>query len=101
MTIKRVLTIKDENYNETFEVFSNNGHFQHNNIVIFDEYEVAQRCIELVATYNDKDEICEINKHELTKYIKDVMKTLFEELTDEIIEVALDDVNDDEEIRWI
>lgn len=100
MTIKRVLTIKDENYNEEFEVFSKNGLFKHNNIIIIDEFEVAQRCLEEVTTYNDKDEFCYVNQKQLNKYIEDIIKKVTDELTIDIIQVALDNVDDDEEIKW-
>lgn len=41
MTTKRVLTIKDENYGETFEVSSKSGIFMHDNIIIIDTKELA------------------------------------------------------------
>lgn len=34
MTIKRVLTIQDKNYNEEFEVTSKSGIFIHDNIIV-------------------------------------------------------------------
>ena len=54
MTTKRVLTIKDENYGETFEVSSKSGIFMHDNIIIIDTKELAQLCCER-ATFCDKN----------------------------------------------
>lgn len=100
MTIKRVLEINDKNYNDTFELYSKNGYFNHQSLHIFDTYEVAQICIELTAEYNDKDEICEIDGAKLVDTIIDYVQTYIKPIAHEIYEVAIDNIEDDEEIEW-
>ena len=100
MTIKRVLEINDKNYNDTFELFSKNGYFHHKSLHIFDTYEVAQICVELTAEYNDEDDICTIDKVELIDTIIDYVQKYIKPIAHEIYTVAIEDINDDEEIEW-
>ena len=56
--------------------------------------------IEYLQYQGYKDEICYINQKQLNKYIEDIIKKVANQLTIDIIKVALDNVDDDEEMRW-
>lgn len=100
MTIKRVLEINDKNYNEQIELSSNNGIFQHDNLLIFDKNEVAQRCCELVTRYNQQQQIYICHKNSLKDIIEVELMKIFKETKNDILQIAIDNINDDEEIEW-
>lgn len=99
MTIKRILTIKDENYDETFEVSSKSGIFIHDNIIIIDTNELAQSCCEM-ATFLHKNDNYICHKSTLRDKIIVEINRLCKKIKEDTIEIAIDNINDDEEIKW-
>lgn len=98
MAIKRVFTVKDENYGENFELFGKYGYYENENIKMFDTCAFAQACIENVASELNDDDIYEIDKTLLKDNVKSILNDIMNELFDEIIINALSDIDEDEEL---
>ena len=100
MTTKRVLTIKDENYGETFVVSSKSGIFMHDNIIIIDTKELAQLCCER-ATFCDKNnDNCICHRNTLNDIIFVKSRDIFKKIKEDTTGIAFDNINDNEEIEW-
>lgn len=100
MAIKRVFNIKDENYNETFQLFGQHGYYEHDNIHMFDTCAMAQDCIENVAEEKDGF-IYKVDKDLLYDNIKSTIEDISHKLIQEVFEFALSDIDDDEELELI
>lgn len=98
MAIKRVFTVKDENYGEEFQLFGKHGYYEDDNIKMFDTCAFAQACIENVASGLNDNNMYEVDKSLLENNIEDILNDIKKELLNEIMENALSDIQDDEEL---
>ena len=101
MAIKRVFTVIDENYGELIELYGKHGYYEEENIKLFDTCAFAQACIENVASGLNDDDMYEVDKELLQENITSILQDIMNEMTDEIMENALSDIEDDEELILI
>lgn len=99
MTIKRVLTIQDKNYNEKFEVTSKSGIFIHDNIIVIDTNELAQLCCELIV-HQDKNNNYYCHRNSLRDKIVVETNKICKKIKEDTTGIAFDNINDNEEIEW-
>ena len=101
MAIKRVFTVKDENYGEKFELFGKYGYYENENIKMFDTCAFAQACIENTASGLNDDDMYEVDENLLKDNIKDILNDIANELFNEIVTNAISDIDEDEELVLI
>lgn len=96
MVIKRVFTIKDENYNTEFEMSGKSGALisDDENFMILDMCQMAQYVIENVNGDGDW-------RGDITTASKEWLKIIFGIVLDSVVLNALSDIEDDDEIELI
>lgn len=97
MVIKRVFTVKDENFNETFEMAGQSGALISDDVdfVLLDFSQMAQYLIENLSNEN------KIVEKGLIEACEDWLKTLSDVIVDNVFENAISDIEDDEELELI
>ena len=97
MVIKRVFTIKDENYSQTFEMAGQSGALisDDENFVVLDFCQMAQYLIENLCEDN------KIKEDDIVEACTNWGKTLSGIILDSVFENAISDVEDDEELELI
>lgn len=97
MVIKRVFTIKDENYNNTFEMAGQSGALisDDKDFVILDFCQMAQYLIEDLCDDN------KIKEDDIVMGCRNWCKNLSDIIFDNVFKNAISDVEDDEELDLI
>ena len=97
MVIKRVFTVKDENFNETFEMAGQSGALISDDVdfVLLDFSQMSQYLIENLSNEN------KIVEKGLIESCEDWLKTLSDVIVDNVFENAISDIEDDEELELI
>lgn len=101
--IKRWFKIKDENYNECFELGGKGGiYFKEDDcidICLIDTAEIAQNAIENCDNieYNEEFEMLFYHKKDIVNNIRNRLNLLMDMIEKESIEFALSCLEDDEE----
>lgn len=97
MAIKRVFTVKDENYNEEFEMSGQSGALvdEEKGYIILDLCQMGQYLLETVQ----KGYV--VSESKMRGFAQDWADTLSDIIYDNIVECVISDVNDDEELELI
>lgn len=97
MVIKRVFSVKDENYNEEFELSGKSGALKdiEKGFIILDLCQMGQYLLE---TAQDGYAVSESETKALAR---DWVDSLSDVIYKNIVECAISDVNDDEELELI